>query len=115
MTGVPIAQLVSLKGRVAVVTGGAQGLGKGIAQRLAEAGADVLIGDRNAGLARETAAQLSAAFGTRVEAIEMDVSDSSSVAAAASHAEKELGGLDIWVNNAGVFPHVPIIAMSDAD
>ena len=115
MTGVPIAQLVSLKGRVAVVTGGAQGLGKGIAQRLAEAGAYVLIGDRNAGLARETAAQLSAAFGTRVEAIEMDVSDSSSVAAAASHAEKELGGLDIWVNNAGVFPHVPIIAMSDAD
>lgn len=108
-----LAELISLEGRTAVVTGAAQGLGKGIARRLAEAGANVLIGDRNAALAELTARELASHSAGKVIAAAMDVSDSASVAAAAAKAEAELGGIDIWVNNAGIFPSVPITEMSD--
>jgi NAD(P)-dependent dehydrogenase (short-subunit alcohol dehydrogenase family) len=108
-----IAELVSLAGRRAVVTGGAQGLGKAIARRLAEAGAAVLIGDLKADLAQAAAADLSRACGARVISTPMDVTDAASVAAAAKLAADELGGIDIWVNNAGVFPSVPLVEMSD--
>lgn len=114
-TNTPIAELVSLKGRTAVVTGGAQGLGRGIANRLAEAGASVLLGDRNLETAQRAAVEMSQVYSVRVEAIAMDVSDSSAVTAAARFAEAELGGIDIWVNNAGVFPHIPLTQMSDDD
>ena len=108
-----IAQLLSLAGRSAVVTGAAQGLGKGIARRLAEAGANVVIGDINGQLADATAADLDARYPGRVIATRMDVSDSASVSAAAHVAISEFGGVDIWVNNAGVFPHVPLTDMTD--
>jgi len=108
-----LAELVSLAGRVAVVTGGGRGLGKAIAQRLAEAGADVLIGDRDGGLAAAAAQELDARYDSRVIATAMDVTDSESVAAAADYAVNTLGGVDIWVNNAGVFPFVPLAELTD--
>lgn len=111
----PLAELLSLKGRVAVVTGGAQGLGKGIARRLAEAGATVLLGDRNLELARQTAAAIATEYDAVVQAIAMDVSDSAAIAGAASRAKEAFGSVDIWVNNAGVFPHIPLQHMTDAD
>jgi NAD(P)-dependent dehydrogenase (short-subunit alcohol dehydrogenase family) len=107
-----IAELVSLSGRSAVVTGGAQGLGKGIARRLAESGASVLIGDLNGELAARTAADLAGRYPGSVLATRMDVSDATSVAAAAHMAMAEFGGVDIWVNNAGVFPSVGLTEMS---
>ena len=107
-----IAELLSLAGRSAVVTGGAQGLGKGIARRLAEAGADVLIGDRNAELLFRRR-RVSTPSPRQDTATPMDVSDSVRFAAAAEEARSEFGRLDIWVNNAGVFPSVPITEMSD--
>lgn len=110
-----IAELVSLAGRSAVVTGAAQGLGKGIARRLAEAGANVLITDLNAELASALAAELDGRSSGRVLAISMDVSDTAAVAAAARTAESEFGGIDIWVNNAGVFPSIAVTDMSDGD
>jgi NAD(P)-dependent dehydrogenase (short-subunit alcohol dehydrogenase family) len=109
----PLAELVSLAGRVAVVTGGGRGLGKAIAARLAEAGADVLIGDRERELARAAAQDLDARFSSRVIATAMDVTDSTSIAAAADVAVNTLGGVDIWVNNAGIFPFVPLAEMTD--
>jgi NAD(P)-dependent dehydrogenase (short-subunit alcohol dehydrogenase family) len=109
-----IAELISLTGRGAVVTGGAQGLGKAIARRLAEAGASVLIGDLDQDLARTTAAALSKSYGARVVSTYMDVTDRASVVAVADFAVGELGGIDIWVNNAGVYPLVPLLEMSDA-
>lgn len=112
---VALAELISLRGRVAVVTGGAQGLGRAIARRLAEAGADVVIGDLNLGLAHDAAAALEAGGSARVVATSLDVTDSASIAAAAELAVSELGGLDIWVNNAGVYPNIRIFEMSDAD
>ena len=108
-----IADLVSLAGRVAVVTGGGRGLGKAIARRLAEAGADVLIGDRDQALAHAAAQDLDSRFSSRVIATDMDVTNSASIVAAADLAVRVLGGVDIWVNNAGIFPYVPLSDMSD--
>jgi NAD(P)-dependent dehydrogenase (short-subunit alcohol dehydrogenase family) len=109
-----IAELVSLAGRRAVVTGGAQGLGHGIARRLAEAGASVLIGDVREDQAHQAAKDLSAAYGVRVIATRMDVTAEASVAAAADLAAAEFGGVDIWVNNAGLFPNIPLLEMTEA-
>jgi NAD(P)-dependent dehydrogenase (short-subunit alcohol dehydrogenase family) len=110
----PIAELVSLQGRRAVVTGGGRGLGKAIARRLAEAGADVLIGDVDEGLAAGAARDLDAAHASRVIGTRMDVTDTESVKAAIELACRAFGGLDIWVNNAGIYPNVPVLEMSDA-
>lgn len=111
---VPVADLLSLNGRRAVVTGGAQGLGKAIAVRLAEAGADVLIGDVNEDRARTAAAEIAERFPVRAAGVVMDVTDSESVRAAASAAAEEFGGIDIWVNNAGIFPSVPVLETPDS-
>jgi NAD(P)-dependent dehydrogenase (short-subunit alcohol dehydrogenase family) len=105
----PLAELVSLAGRRAVVTGAARGLGKAIARRLAEAGASVLIGDIEEELATAAAHELGRTFGTPVIATRLDVSAEDSVAAAAQLAQDQLGGLDIWVNNAGIFPVAPLV------
>jgi NAD(P)-dependent dehydrogenase (short-subunit alcohol dehydrogenase family) len=115
VSGKSVAELVSLAGRVAVVTGGAQGLGRAIARRLAQAGASVLIGDRNGDLARKAAAELAEACAARVIATPMDVADGASVAAVADLASRELGGLDIWVNNAGLYPNILLMEMTEAD
>jgi len=113
VSGVPIAELMSLAGRRAVVTGGAQGLGKAIAARLAEAGADLLIVDLNEEPARAAAAELAEKYGVTAIGTRADVSDTATVTAAADLAVTELGGLDIWVNNAGLFPNAPVLDMPD--
>lgn len=109
-----IAQLVSLAGRAAVVTGGGRGLGKAIAHRLCEAGAHVVIGDIEEELARRSAEELATRYGVKVLGVRMDVADSASVAAVADLTENEMGGLHIWVNNAGIFPARPAEEMEDA-
>jgi NAD(P)-dependent dehydrogenase (short-subunit alcohol dehydrogenase family) len=109
----PLAEIISLAGRRAVVTGGAQGLGKAMARRLAEAGASVLICDVDLDLARATAEQLGKSYGRRVIATHMDVADSATVVAGADLAVSALGGIDIWVNNAGVYPSVPVLETTD--
>lgn len=86
-----------LTGRRAVVTGGAQGIGLAIARRLTEHGASVLIADLDGERAAEAAAGLSGAA-----SVGCDVTSESDVQAVADRAADELGGLDIWVNNAGV-------------
>lgn len=109
----PLTELVSLKGRRAVVTGAGRGLGKAIAWRLAEAGADVLLGDLEEELALTAAADIAEHHGVRAIGTAMNVAAAASVAAAAERAVTDLGGLEIWVNNAGVFPSVPLLEMSD--
>lgn len=108
-----IADLVSLKGRRAVVTGGAQGLGKALVRRLAEAGAAVLIGDLKLEQAEAAAAELRASYGATVQATALDVTDTASIIAAADMAVRDFGGLDIWVNNAGLYPNIPLLETSD--
>ncbi len=108
-----LQELVSLQGRTAVVTGGGQGLGRAIARRLAEAGAALVIGDINEAGAKSAADELAAAYGVTALATSLDVADSASIAAVADTAVNQLGGIDIWVNNAGIYPSTPTLEMSD--
>jgi NAD(P)-dependent dehydrogenase (short-subunit alcohol dehydrogenase family) len=113
VSAAPLGDLLSLAGRRAVVTGGAQGLGKAIALRLAEAGASVAIADLDEVHAGAAAQDIAARFGGPTVGVRMDVSDSASVAAAADLVAQSLGGIDIWVNNAGIFPSQSLVEMSD--
>ena len=93
---------MQLQGRKAVVTGAAQGIGKGIAERLAREGADVTILDLNADLGGKAAAEIAKATGRKVVAVAANVTDEGQVQEAMDRAARELGGLDLLVNNAGV-------------
>src|ERR1700679_2886005 len=90
-----------LKGRVAVVTGGAQGIGLACVEALSEAGAYVYIADRNLKVAQEAQAAMKAK-GYAAGVIEMEVIDSKSVDAAAARVMAEKGRADILVANAGI-------------
>lgn len=106
-----------LTNRVAIVTGAAQGIGRGIAETLAQAGAAVAVVDRNAELAGQVAGAIGAAGG-RAIALQVDIADEAAVAAAWGRVVSELGGIDILVNAAGVIsPNVPAdqAEMSDFD
>jgi NAD(P)-dependent dehydrogenase (short-subunit alcohol dehydrogenase family) len=107
-----LAQLVSLEGRVAVVTGGAVGIGRAVADRLAEAGASVVIGDLDEATAMAAATELAGPGRTLIGA-GLDVADAASIVALADRAVAELGRLDIWVNNAGIYPMCPILELDD--
>lgn len=113
VSAVALADLLSLHGRRAVVTGGAQGLGLAIARRLAEAGAQVAIADLDLDRAASAAAGIADARGASTIGVRMDVSDSASVESATSRVVAEFGGVDIWINNAGVFPSASVLDMSD--
>ena len=88
---------INLSGKVAHVTGGAKGIGKGIATALAMAGARVMISDVNLEGAKAVAAEIGGA------AMALDVTDRAAVDEAMSRTAQELGSLDILVNNAGVY------------
>lgn len=95
-------------GRVAVVTGGASGIGRGIAEAFRGAGATVVVADRD-----ETA--LDAAREEGFGAFRTDVADAESVAALARHVVEEHGRVDLLVNNAGVGPKAPLTGLTLAD
>ena len=72
-----------------------------------------MIGDINELGAKDVAGDLAATFGVTALATLLDVASSASIALAADTAVEELGGIDIWVNNAGVYPSTPTLEMSD--
>ena len=92
--------IARLKDKVAVVTGGAQGIGRGISLRLAEEGAKVAVADINQDGAARTAAEIGAAGGVACP-VKLDVTSLKSATAAADTIERQLGPVDILVNNAG--------------
>ena len=109
-----LAELLDLSGRRAVVTGGAKGIGAQTARRLAEAGADVVIADLDLSAATATATDIANATGRTIVAAFIDVGDTASIVAAADVAVSRLGGIDIWVNNAGIYPTTgPAIEATD--
>ena len=102
-----------LAGRTALITGGAQGLGRGIALAFASEGADVLLADVQVELARTTAGEV-AARGVKADSIGCDVSSRSDVDAMVRYAVDRLGRIDVLVNCAHqVVSGVPIEAMTD--
>lgn len=91
-----------LEGRRALVTGGGRGLGRVIAQALAEAGADVALASRTLATCEEAAREIAAATGRRALAFAADVAVDAEVKRLVAEVEKALGPLDILVNNAGI-------------
>jgi 2-keto-3-deoxy-L-fuconate dehydrogenase len=89
---------INLNGRKALVTGGAQGLGEGMARALAAAGATVMVADLQDDLGPKVAESLGADHGF----VHLDVTDDTGWEAAVAQAVEQLGGLDIVVNNAGI-------------
>lgn len=103
------ATLVDLTGKVAVVTGAGLGMGRATARRLADAGATVVAADLDIARAKAVADEIGG------HAYEIDVSDTAAVTALTTHVVREHGGLDIWVNNAGIYPLRPLFEVEDAD
>ncbi|OHB59044.1 MAG: hypothetical protein A2Y12_18390 [Planctomycetes bacterium GWF2_42_9] len=99
-----------LKDKVAIVTGSAAGIGRGIVERFLREDAKVAIADINIEAARKTADEL----GRSTVAIKVDVTDRKSVEQMVVMAEEQLGPIDILVNNAGVSEIVPFLEMNDA-
>lgn len=89
---------IDLNGRVAIITGGAQGIGRAVAERLAASGAKVAIWDLDGKLADEAAA----AIGPAASGLAIDVTDAKAVNAAAAELEQRHGSVDILVTSAGI-------------
>lgn len=92
---------MSIGGKVALVTGAGQGIGRVIALRLANDGADIAVAEINEETAKAVAEEIRT-LGRKATHVRADVSSRDEVYAAVDHAEKELGGFDIIVNNAGI-------------
>jgi sorbitol-6-phosphate 2-dehydrogenase len=91
-----------LEGRIALVTGGAQGLGQALSMRLAQEGAHILVADINEESAKATAAEIMAGSDRKAIALKVDVTDEVQVAGMVGRVVQEFGRLDIVVSNAGI-------------
>ncbi len=116
-TGKPreILDTFRLDGRVALVTGGARGLGLTMATALAEVGADIAISGRTQQACQEAVAQITKDTGRRAVAFNADVTKAADVEKLAADVEASLGKIDILINNAGINIRGPIQDLSEAD
>jgi NAD(P)-dependent dehydrogenase (short-subunit alcohol dehydrogenase family) len=104
-SALPFEELLTLRARRAVITGAARGIGLAIARRFAQAGASLLLTDADErGLEGAAAAVRAERSPAALLTAAHDVRDADAAERIADRAVSELGGLDIWVNNAGVFP-----------
>lgn len=104
-----------IDGKVALVTGGARGLGKVMATALAQAGASVALAARTLKVCEETAASIAQETGQRVSAFAADVTRAEEVSRLVAAVEADLGPVDILVNNAGTNIRGPVEHFSEAD
>jgi NAD(P)-dependent dehydrogenase (short-subunit alcohol dehydrogenase family) len=98
-----------LKGKVAIITGGARGIGRAFAEGYAREGARVCVADIEGDAAAETAR----AIGGDAFAVKLDVTKQDSINAMVAEVEKKAGGIDILVNNAAVFNLAPVIEVTE--
>jgi 3-oxoacyl-[acyl-carrier protein] reductase len=105
---------MDFKGQVALVTGGARGIGRAIAESLARRGADLAIADVSLDSAESAARELSA-LGVRAQALKLDVSRSEEVMSAFAKIASDFGRLDIAINNAGITRDGLILRMKEED
>ena len=109
-TDEPLADLLSLEGRVAVVTGGGRGIGFATVRRLHEAGAAVTVVDKDADLCARVEQTYEG-----VAAVTADVTEAGVLAEVADRVTADAGRLDIWVNNAGIYPSTPLAEMGEGE
>jgi len=110
----PASELISLARKRAIVTGGAVGIGFAISYRLAEAGATILIVDKNGGMAEKASRELGS-YGYQAAFVQCDVSQEEEVGGMVNSAVNKMGGVEILVNNAGVYPRIPLAQMTGED
>lgn len=103
------------QGKHALVTGSARGIGRAIAEDLAEWGAGQVILDMNLDDCKKTAAEISDKYGVKTTAIQCNVTKKSDVEAAAEQIKSEFGGLDFLVNNAGILKDNLLIRMKEEE
>lgn len=113
MVLVPTNKLLDLTGKTAIVTG-AVGIGFGIVNRLAEAGASVLLASRTQEELDRSVAELTGK-GLKAKGVKTDVSVETDVKNMVETAVREFGRIDILVNNAGIFPSIPVHQMTSED
>src|SRR6267142_2384308 len=107
--------IMRLRGKVALVTGAQQGIGRGIALAFAREGADVGVNYLDDRGAAEKVAQEIQPAGRRAVLVRADVAQARDAQAMVAQVLAELGGLDVLVNNAGVYPRVPFLEMREID
>jgi NAD(P)-dependent dehydrogenase (short-subunit alcohol dehydrogenase family) len=108
----PVAALLDLTGRVAVVTGVSSGIGHGIARRFLEAGAAVVLHSRSR---RDAADAIAAPAGDRAAVVTADLTEVDGAETVGAAAIDRFGRLDVWVNNAGVQPVAELMAMAPSE
>ena len=102
-----------LEGKKALVTGGAQGIGRAVAKIYAENGADVMIADMNKEMAEDAARKIAQKTGQEIGFCGVDVSNAASVAEMAECAVKKMGRLDVLCHAAGILIHAEILQMTE--
>ena len=106
---------MDLKDQVVLITGGARGIGKAIAENFAKKGAHLVIADISLSSAEETAKEIAATSGVRTLALGLDVSKSGDVTAVFEKIIKEFGRIDVVINNAGITKDGLILRMKEED
>ena len=104
-----------LAGRVAVVTGAARGIGRSIAQRLAEHGADVALLDLDESETKTAAVEVARSTGGRTVGLAADVTDAARMRTVADQIDSELGAVDVVVPNAGIMVMKPALEIQPAE
>lgn len=105
--------IFSLKGKVTIVTGGRRGIGKVVAEYLADAGSDIVIFSKND--ASDVAENIAKEYGVRAISIVVDVTDPDAVVAAIDKAAEAMGTLDCLFNNAGICIHKDAVDVSNEE
>ncbi len=105
---------MKLEGKVAIITGGGSGIGRGICLRYAQEGARVVVADLNAGAASAVADEITSSDGEAIS-VSVDVRRQDQVQVLVDRAVESFGGVDILVNNAGVGKIIPFFETTDAD
>src|SRR3978361_2230157 len=100
---------MSIRGKSALITGAASGIGRAIAETFAKAGAHICIADISIEAAQKAAADIAAAHGVKACAVMMDVTDEAQVDAGFDSMAAQLGSVDILVSNAGIQIISPLV------